>query len=209
MLAEEYGYQVSPRPAVDTPGVRAQVERIGRITSRRILWAAPLMLLLAFAVSAVSDTGLFPFVAGPIVAGFALGWVLTAKLAPKRMSRILENNRWQVWPCRLEEVPGKSFERRVLLLAPDKSVAASFRGNVPNDVWLGMADGRGVLWFAGDLRFPAVAALPGGAPLWSVAPEKPDQREPEPRRGGEGEGGSALDDLVSEARSAVIWNMLN
>jgi hypothetical protein len=128
-------------------------------------------------------------------------------VAPKRLLRVLENNRWQVWPCRLEETPEKSAERRVLLLAPDKSVAASFRGNVPADVWLGMADGRGVLWIAGDLRFPGVAALPGGGSLWAIKPEGPQQRAPEPRRGGDG--GSALDDLVSEARSAVIWNMLN
>ncbi|MFI2427496.1 hypothetical protein ACH5A7_25945 [Streptomyces sp. NPDC018955] len=199
---------MSPRPAVDTPGVPAQVERFKEIANRRILWVAPLMLLLVFAATAVTDTGLFPFVAGPVGACFVLGWVLTVKSAPKKTLRILADNRWQVWPCRLEAIPGKSLERRILLLAPDKSVAASFRGRVPKDVWLGMADGRGVLWFAGDLRFPSVAALPGGAPLWSVVPEKPEEREPEPRRGGDGEGGSALDELVSEARSAVVWNML-
>ncbi|MFI1421668.1 hypothetical protein ACH4VX_27585 [Streptomyces sp. NPDC020731] len=207
MLAEEYGYQVSPHPAAGTPGVRAQVEQAGKAAHRAVLWTSLFALLLVLVVSAVFGAELLPFLAGPVALGLVAAWISMTRLAPKRLLRILGNNRWQVWPCRLEEVPGESSERRVVLLAPDKSVAASFRGAVPTDVWLGMADGRGVLWFAGDLRFPAVAALPGGAPLWYIRPEKPEQRTPEPQGGGVG--GSVFDDLVSEARSAVIWNMLN
>ncbi|CAM5636530.1 hypothetical protein [Streptomyces griseomycini] len=207
MLAEEYGYQVSPHPAVDTPGMRAQVGRIRKAAHRGVLWVALFLLLKVLVLSAVFGTELLPFLAGPAACVLVAAWVLTTRLGPKRLLRILEANRWQVWPCRLEKVPGRSSERRVVLLAPDKSVAASFRGSVPTDVWLGTADGRGVLWFAGDLRFPAVAALPGGAPLWYLTPETPEQRAPEPQRGGDG--GSVLDDLISEARSAVIWNMLN
>jgi hypothetical protein len=208
MLAEEYGYQVSPRPAADTPGVRAQVERIRRVASRRVLWTALVMLVIGLVLSAVLRMYV-PLLAVAVATacGLVPAWMSTAKRTPKRLLRLLETNRWQVWPCRLEEIPEKMSERRVVLLAPDKSVAASFRGIVPAGVWLGMADGRGVLRIAGDLRFPAVAALPGGAALWPITPERPEQRAPEPPRGGDG--GSALDDLVSEARSAVIWNMLN
>ncbi|MER7487624.1 hypothetical protein ABTY20_17265 [Streptomyces sp. NPDC126497] len=207
MLAEEYGYQVSPHPAVDAPGVRAQLEQVRRAARRGVLWAASFVLLQVLVLGAVFGTELLPFLAVPAAVVLVAAWAGMTRLGPKRVVRILEGNRWQVWPCRLEEVPGKSSERRVVLLAPDRSVAASFRGAVPTDVRLGMADGRGVLWFAGDLRFPAVAALPGGAPLWYLTPETPEQRTPDPSGGGDG--GSVLDDLISEARSAVIWNMLN
>ncbi|WP_432055162.1 hypothetical protein [Streptomyces sp. bgisy022] len=58
-----------------------------------------------------------------------------------------------------------------------------------------------------DLRFQGVAAVPGGRPLWGVEPEKPAQRPAAPAAGGSG--GAGFDELVSEARSAVVWNMLN
>ncbi|NEC50005.1 hypothetical protein G3I18_15690 [Actinospica acidiphila] len=100
-------------------------------------------------------------------------------------------------------IEGKVLERRLMLLAPDKSVAAVFRAQVPQHVWMGMTDGRGVLWIAGDLRFPAVAAVPGGDPLWRITPEKPSQRPQ-----GSANTDAAFDALVSEARSAVVWHML-
>ncbi len=49
--------------------------------------------------------------------------------------------------------------------------------------------------------------MPGGRPLWGVEPEKPAQRPAAPAAGGSG--GAGFDELVSEARSAVVWNMLN
>ncbi|MFJ9601241.1 hypothetical protein [Streptomyces althioticus] len=100
-------------------------------------------------------------------------------------------------------IEGKVLERRLMLVAPDKSVAAVFRAQVPQHVWMGMTDGRGVLWIAGDLRFPAVAAVPGGDPLWRITPEKPSQR-PQGSVGTD----AAFDALVSEARSAVVRHML-
>lgn len=82
--------------------------------------------------------------------------------------KILVEQPWQVWPCRLVDVSG-SVPRRVLLLAPDGTVAAAYQ-NLPESAWLGMTDGRGLIWFAGDIRFNAVAAMPGGDPWWEVQP---------------------------------------
>ncbi|MDT6983856.1 hypothetical protein ACFSUJ_12805 [Streptomyces lusitanus] len=203
MLAEEYGYQVSPRPAAETPGVREQVEQ-QRKTASRLQWSGTAFALVVVAVmgAMLKTPSIVLAVAGAVLLGTASGYVWNVRMKPTQLLRLLETSRWQVWPCRLEEVEGKVLERRLVLLAPDRSVAAVFRGQVPHRVWMEMTDGRGVLWIAGDLRFPAVAAVPGGEPLWNITPEKASQRP-------QGPTGSdiAFDALVSEARSAVVWNM--
>ncbi|WP_314253486.1 hypothetical protein [Streptomyces sp. DSM 40907] len=48
----------------------------------------------------------------------------------------------------------------VLLLAPDRTVATALRGLMPRPDWLAMTDGRGVLWFCGDLRVGGWIARP-------------------------------------------------
>lgn len=209
MLAEEYGYQVSPRPAADTVGVRAQVEEFRKSAQRRVLWLAlgSLVFLGVFYAIFRDDPVIVLIPLTAMVLGLSAGYRSACVKAPRKLLDLLEASHWQVWPCRLEEIEGKAVHRRVVLLAPDKSVAASFVAVVPHSVWLGMTDGRGVLWIAGDLRFQGVAAVPGGRPLWVIEPEKPAQRSAAPAAGGAG--GSGFDELVSEARSAVVWNMLN
>ncbi|MGA5548314.1 hypothetical protein [Streptomyces pseudogriseolus] len=209
MLAEEYGYQVSPRPAIDTPGVETQLQKFHRSRRRRGLWASFAVLLLTSGIlyAFFHDTVYTLPLAFSLLFPPAAVYLSVAREPVLRRRRTLESNRWQVWPCLVEEIETSAFERRVVLLAPDKSAAATFRGTMPEDVWLGMTDGRGVLWIAGDLRFPGVAALPGGAPLWEIKPETAAQRSPAPPANAPGSG--HLDALVSEARSVVLWNFLN
>lgn len=89
------------------------------------------------------------------------------------------------------------------LLAPDRTVAATFACRLPHDVWIGMTDGRGMVWFCGDLRFGGVAALPGARRAWPVAAAL--QQQPPPTQAPQG---SALEEeLVREAARAVAWNL--
>ncbi|MFF9555674.1 hypothetical protein ACF1DY_07620 [Streptomyces albus] len=210
MLAAEYGYQVSPRPAVETPGLRARLEHNRRAAARRFRRTAVVLLLPMLAllvVVIVNDWSYLLLLPGIVLAaGLWQFWLSSVVETPAQHWSLLTDFRWQAWPCRLEEIPGKVSVRRVLLLAPDKSVAASFQGRVPHHVWFGMTDGRGVLWIAGDLRFPVVAALPGGAALWRMTPE---EQLHGPRPQGDPDDSSVFDGLVSEARSVVVWSLLN
>ncbi|MEU2132683.1 hypothetical protein [Streptomyces sp. NPDC018352] len=72
---------------------------------------------------------------------------------------------WQVWPCRVEEAAIKGA-KLLILLGPDGAVARAFVSNMPDEAWISMTDGRGLVWFAGDMRFGGIAALPGGSPIW-------------------------------------------
>ncbi|MFD1044341.1 hypothetical protein ACFQ1S_01395 [Kibdelosporangium lantanae] len=65
----------------------------------------------------------------------------------------------------MEAVVGQAH-RRVLLLDPQGTVAVTFLSTVPQDAWMGMTDGRGLVWFVGDMRFGGVMALPGGSLIW-------------------------------------------
>ncbi|MFI8201944.1 hypothetical protein [Streptomyces sp. NPDC085937] len=204
MLAEEYGYQVSPRPAAETPGVRAQVGQDRKNTLSGMWQLTAFFLVLSAVLSAVMQDLwplLMPAVWTLLIVPPSYIWLVRKE--PAQMMRVLETSRWQVWPCRIEKIKGTAIARRLLLLAPDKSVAAMFEGAVPHDVWLSMTDGRGVLWIAGDLRFPAVAAVPGGEPLWRITPVEPTQ-QPQALANTD----AAFDALVAEARSAVVWNLL-
>ncbi|WP_335932075.1 hypothetical protein [Streptomyces sp. PTD5-9] len=118
----------------------------------------------------------------------------------REQAEALEEHPWQVWPCRLEEategeadvarpaialldsagrraINGPRFTR-VLLLAPDGSVARSYVAYLPGEVWHGMVDGMGAVWVCGDLRFRVVLATPGADVCWLGAPipEPPRQR---------------------------------
>lgn len=118
----------------------------------------------------------------------------------REQAEALEEHPWQVWPCRLEDAteaeaavarpaialfdpagrratPAPKFTR-VLLLAPDGSVARSYVAHLPGEVWHGMVDGMGAVWVCGDLRFRVVLATPGADLCWPGAPipEPPRQR---------------------------------
>ncbi|MER5615204.1 hypothetical protein [Streptomyces sp. NPDC002215] len=56
----------------------------------------------------------------------------------------------------------------LMLLGPDGAVAQAFVSNMPDEAWISTTDGRGLVWFAGDMRFGEIAARPGGSPIWWV-----------------------------------------
>ncbi|MFE5329819.1 hypothetical protein ACFRCG_25860 [Embleya sp. NPDC056575] len=209
MLAREYGYQVSSQAAIHTPGVQDELVR-GRRTVLIVyagiavpLVILPLTTVLMFAVDL--DTRIHY-----TVMAVCLAVAFVAAMFKGRADRVgtgavlLRGQAWQVWPCRVDDIEGRITERRLSLLAPDGSAAATFRTKMPQSVWVAMTDGRGVLWCAGDLRFDLVVAAAGGSPFWIATPETPQQRNEQHPRDLES---SSLDVLIREARSNVVRNL--
>ncbi|MGW4690464.1 hypothetical protein ACWEPM_37075 [Streptomyces sp. NPDC004244] len=107
---------------------------------------------------------------------FAGMWPTDAAARRKHALLTLEQEPWQVWPCRLDGEANADNQAmvgaKVLLLAPDRTPAAAFRGAMAPDHWLSVRDGRGVVWFCGDLRVGGWIALPGSpaASLFRAVP---------------------------------------
>ncbi|WP_406499639.1 hypothetical protein OG936_33525 [Streptomyces sp. NBC_00846] len=184
MLAEEFGYQVSSQPAQTmTPDLRQEMDTA--IESRKeqaeeqegkgnnygfgVFFA---FVFVGFLVSDWDITPMLIFVGGFLGLGIAglvpahakavVGQLQTAKAAALSAP-------WQTWPCRVEgTIEGGG--RLLLLLAPDGTTARAFRALLPDSVWMGMTDGRGLVWFVGDMRFGGFMSLPGGDPIWPVVP---------------------------------------
>lgn len=207
MLAEEFGYQVSPRAAAEhTPGTLEDLRAVWARQSRiRNSWVISVVAIgTAVITLTLPHPIMYMFPAAALVG--CLAGVRAVRRAERDMARSMRSRPWQVWPVRMEAQPQTAKYRRISLLAPDKTTAATFNAAVPRDVWFGMTDGRGLVWFVGDLRFGGVMALPGGRPGWVVTPlpEPP----PEQRPAGGGGAGALEDSLIAEAGRSVIWELL-
>lgn len=205
MLAEEFGYQVSPRPAASqTPGVLPALERtfrdMHRSTMRLIAWIIGALVLFIAVVLREPLLALVPLGSAAVGLGLAVPLTRRRRRAGEEQ---LRTRPWQVWPARVQESGDKEWPHLMVLLAPDRTAAATFRCRLPRDVWIGMTDGRGVVWFCGDLRFGGVAALPGAARAWPVAAVAQPQAPSGPAR----QGSALEEELVREAARAVAWNL--
>ncbi|RPF30248.1 hypothetical protein EDD96_6844 [Streptomyces sp. Ag109_G2-6] len=175
MLAREYGYQVSQTPAGEvTPEPLASLDAWIAASEAKD-WTTFAFFLggVPLAIGGGFWAGFGAAVLGAILGTSVLAGIIEAfsknQIREVRVRRnILAEQPWQVWPCRLLDATG-SLPRRILLLAPDGTVAAAYQ-NLPESAWLGMTDGRGIIWFAGDIRLNAMAAMPGGDPFWSIEP---------------------------------------
>ncbi|GGU38007.1 hypothetical protein [Streptomyces lavendofoliae] len=193
MIAAEYGYEVLPGVALDTPGV----EEVLRRRERGLRWgvlalAAEVMASVAVLVTAgpgstaavVTAVCLAPVIA--VTAG--LTWLWWRARRKERL--VLRTYGWQVWPVRTAEVrvvaaegeraQGRRWatDGRVVLLQPDGRSHCSFP--VPGDGWDGPPP-RGrrrddQVWFAGDTRFGGMIAEPGGLPFRHVVRSAPGKR---------------------------------
>ncbi|WP_413751817.1 hypothetical protein NRF20_01480 [Streptomyces sp. R-74717] len=197
MLAEEFGYQVTSRPAAElTATVRPETERALEAAKAALAavtfgYAGPtFFFIVCFIYASVKDSST-PFLIGVLGVILAIIWNTAATRPEKAAIVELEEkipavlaSPWQAWPCRVEAIPGQQT-KRLLLLDPDGGVAREFHSAIPDAVWIGMTDGRALIWFAGDMRFGGLASLPGGSPIWWVympkatsqpAPSGPRQR---------------------------------
>ncbi|MFC9008222.1 hypothetical protein [Streptomyces microflavus] len=182
MMAEEFGYQVSPRPASEiTPTLEAVVNtELDRARKEQTQlppgFTIPLSLIILLVVLLNNDG---PSIMRLLLAALAITmgiWSVVDedkirgnKQAAERKAAVALSSPWQAWPCRLEELPGGKG-KGMMLLGPDKTVACTFSSPVPESIWVSTPDGRGVFWFAGDLRFGGLMSVPGGSPLWWAHP---------------------------------------
>ncbi|MHC3390979.1 hypothetical protein ACLQ2E_16150 [Streptomyces lavendulocolor] len=194
MIALEYGYEVLPGVAVDTPGV----EDVLRRRERGLRWGvlalaaeAVLMAVVLVAAGPGSATGVVTAVClAPLVlvtAALTLLW----RRARRRERLIMSTYGWQVWPVRTQDVRVIAGEGerargrrwgtggRVVLLQPDGQSHCSFP--LPSDGWDGPPQPRGQrrvdqVWFAGDTRFGGMVAEPGGLPFRHVVRSTPGKR---------------------------------
>lgn len=183
MMAEEFGYQTSQRPAsamTSAVGEAAQAELDRAKSEKSDLPGGCAWLLLGFFI--ICMTVLYDDATSPMAFLFPVAGVLLLiksvrddikieknMQATERMTAVALTSPWQVWPCRLEELPG-SKGQAMMLLGPDATVVRAFSSAVPESVWVGTPDGRGVFWFAGDLRFGGLMSVPGGSLLWWARP---------------------------------------
>ena len=187
MLAEDFGYQLSPKPAkAMTPKIQEEVDKAlndaANTTSRsssRDGFAGFVVLLSVILAFALQE--LWIFLVGLALMAVLMMTTTKAKAAEgklREMTTPVLAGRWQAWPCRMEAVVGQA-RRRVLLLDPEGVAAVAFLSAVPDDAWLDMTDGRGLVWFVGDLRFGGIMALPGGSPIWWTGTPVVSQKQTE------------------------------
>ncbi|MBO8200829.1 hypothetical protein ACFW4X_14870 [Streptomyces smyrnaeus] len=182
MLAEEYGYQVSDRRAAEFPGVM-ELLRSGRRKSLQRGAAGVAVLACVGVLWMFPGTHLFLFAGAFLLAPYVLTvlWVVITDAGwpgAAELMRLARQHPFQVWPCQAEEDSKRWNTKRLLLLAPDGKVAREFRTKMPDSVWHGMTDGRGVLWIAGDLRFNCLVATPGADSVWAARAIPPEAQPP-------------------------------
>ncbi|MBA9003442.1 hypothetical protein [Thermomonospora cellulosilytica] len=213
MLARQYGYAITPRPAAQmTPWAIAELpsSRWIRIPLWITLFVIALLLGLcilgwSWAASGGGGSALLAIIAfvGPVGLLIIAVEVQRAAKANRRlvrtMSEMLQREPWQAWPCRIERVGeggGARVEVRVSLLAPDHSVAGRHRARFRPEAWHAMTDGYGVLLFAGDLRFNGVIADPRTRSAYLTDPVEEEARP-------QGPGNSVIEDELT--RQAIGW----
>ncbi|MEV0197770.1 hypothetical protein [Nonomuraea sp. NPDC050691] len=169
MTAREYGYQILPGTAAQTPGVLDTVRGEARAGLR--LGLPPLVLQLCLTAWLIPRGGPASFLGVMLACTSAvtLGLVVMWQRARRKEVRILQTSPWEVWPCRGENVRvvssegeragGRrwSTEGRLVLLRPDGQSQCSFPVPGPGV--------RDEVWFAGDIDADGILAVPGGSPF--------------------------------------------
>ncbi|MFF1503687.1 hypothetical protein ACFVZR_28250 [Streptomyces sp. NPDC058316] len=181
MLAEEFGYQVTSRLAVDlTATLRPEMEKQCEAAELRSRNSPSTENVVGFTIAASFIVCFIaqswePFFFGmfiTLLAGSLNGIIVGSKRNAaadlnQTVSGVLASP-WQAWPCRVEAIAGGEA-KRLLLLDPQGGAARQLLAPaMPDEVWIGLTDGRGLIWFAGDLRFGGIASLPGGSPIFWV-----------------------------------------
>ncbi|MFF4177125.1 hypothetical protein [Streptomyces sp. NPDC001750] len=193
MLAEEFGYQVTSLPAAElTAALRPEVERARDeiAQKQRDLPSTGKVLTISFIGSCIigivsKQWGAFlsflftTLILGALI-GSAVGTLKRKAAKLEEISSAVLTSPWQAWPCRVDAIPGNQT-RRLLLLDPQGEAVRQFLAPaMPHETWIGLTDGRGLIWFAGDMRFTGITALPGGNSIFWVHPVDTPAPQPAP-----------------------------
>ncbi|ATL29689.1 hypothetical protein [Streptomyces formicae] len=217
MLAREYGYRVLPRTAVDTASTfrylevwRRQAKEEHRATRRRTVPGfAFLALGFCYVCFGIAGSAPLTFLPAPVM---LLVWCAVddwigkqAKQPVTQARELLTASPWQVWPCSVERTPHNAQVHLIHLLSPDREVARTFVGQMPEDAWLSMTDGRGIVLVCGDLRFVVAMATTRGRPVWIgqpvPTPAESDAASAQPP--------GPVDELIRQAGQDAVSNWLN
>lgn len=223
MLAEDYGYWISPRRAFETGPTKKWIpEEVARRASSAgwnalaCLSGAVIAFLIAYNLG--EDSGgspgliVFFFWAGSIVLGFCglVYWLRNMDKDLKSVFPTLYRDRWQAWPCQVVGVPpvegAKTVEAKITLLDPERKPVQQFYGPMHRGAWGRMTDGFGVLWICGSLHEPVAVAEPGGAPVWAMSTEN---KKGTVFPGGPGLLDTVVETVVKEASAAATQRLLD
>ncbi|MGW2228052.1 hypothetical protein [Streptomyces formicae] len=217
MLAREYGYRVLPRTAIDTASTarylgawRRKLEETHRATRRRTVPAFAFLALafccVGFGIGGQAPLTFLPLPVMLLVWCAADDWIRKQGEQPVTQAReLLTASPWQVWPCRVERTPHNAQVHLIHLLSPDREVVRTFVGQMPEDAWLSMTDGRGIVLVCGDLRFVVAMATKRGRPVWVGHPM------PTPAASGaaSAQPPGPVDELIRQAGQDAVSNWLN
>jgi hypothetical protein len=135
MTAREYGYQIRPGTAAQTPGVLDIVRKEARTGLRLGLPVLAIQLCLTGWLIPRGEAASFLGVMLALTSAVTLGLILMWQRARRKELRILQTSPWEVWPCRGEKVrvvssEGERAGRPVPMLLPRPRPRRQGRGLV-------------------------------------------------------------------------------
>ncbi|WTW92497.1 hypothetical protein OG216_03510 [Streptomycetaceae bacterium NBC_01309] len=154
--ARQFGYEVSPRPAIATEGgrqfaaaLRAQPALLHRAAKREGLWSSSIAVT-AYLIILVTLTPP-PHVAIPLGV-VPLGALAAAAGGRRRVARstawtepaakVLDEHPWQVWPCRVEQAASEGeIQPRFVFTSSKRADSRAFDETVVAHVLLLAPDG--------------------------------------------------------------------
>ncbi|NUQ88900.1 MAG: hypothetical protein HOQ43_10610 [Glycomyces artemisiae] len=220
MLAEDYGYWISPRRAFETGPTKKWIpEEVARRAKAADHKAGAFFVgaVAAFiAAGCLNDSasglavlfGALGVVLGLCAWGYGMFEASNKDL--KDVLPTLYRDRWQAWPCQVVGVPpvegAKTVDAKITLLDPERKPVRQFYGDMHRGAWGQMTDGVGVLWICGSLHEPVAVAKPGGAPVWMMSTQN---KKGTVFPGGPGLLDTVVETVVKEASATATQRLLD
>jgi len=194
VIAEKYGYWISPNPAAETANTPTAIEAVHGAAAKAhqdtrrahvVFLGLFIGLVASLTIGGITRHAL-GFILGALIGMIFIAaamLVIANRKGRRHVSRnsqylmqILQHHSWQAWPCVAEGQDGNpnSFAKHIYLMSPQQEVVRVFTAVMPQDVWWSLTDGMGVLWVGGDLRYAVIMGSQLGEQIWIAHPyQKP------------------------------------